>query len=96
MRVATTDHGWVSLAHTESGTIVGYVVLSPAEEWWRELPGVYELSIEASRDWRGLGIGRRLPEFCLMPLMVAMAARLLPVLRLKATRKTRAACQAAT
>lgn len=67
MRVATTNHGSVSLAHTESGSIVGYVVLSPAEEWWRELPGVYELSIETSRDWRGLGIGRRLLEFCFEP-----------------------------
>jgi acetoin utilization deacetylase AcuC-like enzyme/GNAT superfamily N-acetyltransferase len=67
MQVATTSHGSVSLAHTESGTIVGYVVLSPAEDWWRELPGVYELSIETSRDWRGLGIGRRLLEFCVQP-----------------------------
>ena len=70
MRVATTSHGSVSLAHTESGAIVSHIVLSPAEEWWRELPGVYELSIETSRDWRGLGIGRRLLEFCFQPAWI--------------------------
>jgi acetoin utilization deacetylase AcuC-like enzyme/GNAT superfamily N-acetyltransferase len=69
-RVATTNHGSVTLAHTESGIIVGQIVLSPAEEWWRDLPGVYELSIETSRDWRGLGIARSLLEFCFQPAWI--------------------------
>jgi acetoin utilization deacetylase AcuC-like enzyme len=63
-QVARTGHGSVALAHTDTGAIVGTLVLSTGVDWWRNLHGVYELSIETSRDWRGLGIARGLVEFC--------------------------------
>ena len=69
-RVAASGHGSVAVAHTESGVIVGQVVLTPAEDWWRDLPGVYELSIETSAEWRGLGIARALLEFTIQPAWV--------------------------
>ena len=34
------------------------------------LPGVYELSIETSRDWRRLGIARGLLDFCMQPAWI--------------------------
>jgi GNAT superfamily N-acetyltransferase len=45
-------------------------VFTPAEDWWRDLPGVYELSIETSRDWRRQGIARGLLEFCMRPTWI--------------------------
>jgi hypothetical protein len=36
MRVATTGHGMVAVAHTEDGTIVGQIVLTLSEDWWRD------------------------------------------------------------
>ena len=70
LRVASTGHGAVAVAHTDGGTIVGQIVLTPAEDWWRDLPGVYELSIETSRDWRRLGIARGLLDFCMQPAWI--------------------------
>jgi hypothetical protein len=64
-RVAQSGHGSVAIAHTQSGAIVGDVVLSTGADWWRDLSGVYELSIETSRDWRRLGIARGLVDFCI-------------------------------
>jgi GNAT superfamily N-acetyltransferase len=63
-RLARGGHASVAVAHTDAGAIVGTVVLASGEDWWRDLPGVYELSIETSRDWRGLGVARGLLEFC--------------------------------
>jgi acetoin utilization deacetylase AcuC-like enzyme len=65
LHVAQTGHGSVAVAHTEAGAIVGDLVLSTGVDWWRDLNGVYELSIETSRDWRRLGIARGLLEFCI-------------------------------
>jgi len=59
-----------AVAHTDSGSIVGAVVLTPAQDWWRALDGVYELSIETSRHWRRLGIARQLLEFSLQPAWI--------------------------
>jgi hypothetical protein len=63
--VAQTGHGSVAIAHTDTGVIVGNLVLSTGVDWWRDLDGVYELSIETSREWRRLGIARGLVEFCI-------------------------------
>jgi len=63
VRVAQTGHGSVAIAHTETGAIVGDLVLSTGVDWWRDLHGVYELSVETSRDWRRLGIARGLVDF---------------------------------
>jgi acetoin utilization deacetylase AcuC-like enzyme len=65
LHVAQTGHGSVAIAHTETGDIVGDLVLSTGADWWRGLNGVYELSIETSRDWRRLGIARGLVDFCM-------------------------------
>ncbi len=56
--VAATGHGSVALAHTETGVVVGSLVLSTGVDWRRDLNGVYELSLETIRDWRRLGIAR--------------------------------------
>jgi GNAT superfamily N-acetyltransferase len=70
MRVASSGHGAVAVAHTYGGTIVGQIVFTPAEDWWRDLLGVYEISIETSRDWRRLGIARGLLDFCMQPAWI--------------------------
>ncbi|HEX8967252.1 MAG TPA: hypothetical protein VF937_05180, partial [Chloroflexota bacterium] len=67
VRVASSGNGSVAVAHTETGIIVGQVVMSPAQDWWRELAGVYELSIETSRAWRRMGVARHLLQFCMQP-----------------------------
>jgi acetoin utilization deacetylase AcuC-like enzyme len=63
LRVAQSGRGSVVIAHTEAGAVVGDLVLSTGADWWRDLDGVYELSIETSRDWRRLGIARALLDF---------------------------------
>jgi acetoin utilization deacetylase AcuC-like enzyme len=65
--VASSGHGSLAVAHTASGVIVAQIVITPAEDWWRDLPGLYELSFETSRDWRRMGIARRLVDFCFQP-----------------------------
>ena len=70
LRVATAGHGSVAVAHTEEGRIVADIVLTPADDWWRDLPGVYELSIETSREWRRMHIARALLEFCTRPAWI--------------------------
>jgi acetoin utilization deacetylase AcuC-like enzyme/GNAT superfamily N-acetyltransferase len=63
IRAAEADHAAVSVAHTHDGTLVGSVVLSAGADWWSGLDGVYELTLEVSRDWRRLGIARALLNF---------------------------------
>ncbi|HJT57924.1 MAG TPA: GNAT family N-acetyltransferase [Ktedonobacteraceae bacterium] len=53
------------LAHTPEGVIVGQVTLAFGDEWWEGLENVYEVSIEVSRGWRGMGIAPRLLAFAL-------------------------------
>ncbi|MBX5449590.1 GNAT family N-acetyltransferase [Thermogemmatispora sp.] len=55
----------LALAHTPAGEIVGEVTLAPGDAWWEGLEQVYEVAIEVSRDWRGLGIARNLLAFAL-------------------------------
>jgi GNAT superfamily N-acetyltransferase len=65
MRTVQTGHGSVAVAHNATGAIVGDVVISNPSDWWEGLDGVYELSIETSREWRRLGIARALLDFCM-------------------------------
>jgi len=65
LHIAQTGHGSVAIAHTDTGAIVGNLVLSTGVDWWRDLSGVYELSIETSPEWRRLGIARGLVDFCM-------------------------------
>jgi acetoin utilization deacetylase AcuC-like enzyme len=62
-QVAHSGHGAVAVAHTDAGAIVAQIVLTPGDDWWRGLPGLYELTIETSRRWRRLGIARALLGF---------------------------------
>jgi len=55
----------LALAHTPAGEIVGEVTLAPGDEWWDGLENVYEVAIEVSSQWRGLGIARQLLAFAL-------------------------------
>jgi acetoin utilization deacetylase AcuC-like enzyme/GNAT superfamily N-acetyltransferase len=55
----------LTLAHTPSGEIVGEVTLAPGDEWWEGLENVYEVAIEVSSTWRGLGIAKNLLAFAL-------------------------------
>nr|BBH88244.1 hypothetical protein KTC_29950 [Thermosporothrix sp. COM3] len=55
----------LTLAHTPSGVIVGQVTIAPADEWWEGIENLYEVAIEVSSDWRGLGIARSMLQFAL-------------------------------
>jgi acetoin utilization deacetylase AcuC-like enzyme len=63
LRAAADPATSVTLAHTEHGAIVGFAVLSAGTDWWDALPGVYEVSLQTSRAWRRLGVGRALLQF---------------------------------
>src|SRR6266704_4723787 len=55
----------LALAHTSAGEIVGEVTLAPGDEWWEGLENVYEVAIEVSSHWRGLGVASNLLAFAL-------------------------------
>lgn len=55
----------LTLAHTPAGDIVGQVTIAPADEWWEGLENVYEVAIEVSSNWRGVGISKRMLAFAL-------------------------------
>jgi len=55
----------LALAHTHAGVIVGQVTLAPGEDWWDGFENVYEVTIEVSSNWRGLGIAHNLLSFAL-------------------------------
>ncbi len=55
----------LALAHTPAGEIVGEVTLAPGDVWWEGLENVYEVAIEVSSHWRGMGIARHLLAFAL-------------------------------
>lgn len=55
----------LTLAHTSAGEIIGQITIAPLDEWWEELENAYEIAIEVSASWRGLGIARQLLAFAL-------------------------------
>lgn len=55
----------LTIAHTHEGVIVGEVTLAPGDEWWEGLENVYEVAIEVSSNWRGLGVAKQLLSFAL-------------------------------
>ncbi len=55
----------LALAHTPAGEIVGEVTIAPGDEWWDGLENVYEVAIEVSSHWRGIGVARNLLAFAL-------------------------------
>jgi acetoin utilization deacetylase AcuC-like enzyme/GNAT superfamily N-acetyltransferase len=55
----------LTVAHTTTGEIVGEVTIAPADEWWEGIENLYEVAIEVSASWRGLGIARNMLSFAL-------------------------------
>ena len=67
LRLLDEYKGRIVIAHTEDGKIVGYIAFShpiPLEGWPPELiPLLYEMgAIEVSRNWRRMGIAKKLLE----------------------------------
>ena len=67
IKIAAQPEGNVVVARTPDGTVVGFLTIlppDPSERWGRDrIPGLLELGgIEVAREWRGLGIGRKLLE----------------------------------
>jgi GNAT superfamily N-acetyltransferase len=65
LSIAKSPDCALTLAHTHSGEIVGQVTLAPGSDWWEGFENVYEVTIEVSSQWRGLGIARHLLAFAL-------------------------------
>jgi acetoin utilization deacetylase AcuC-like enzyme len=63
LKIARDPRNALSIAHTPDGAIVGQITLAAGQDWWGGLRGVYELGIETSKHWRGLGLGRALLRF---------------------------------
>jgi GNAT superfamily N-acetyltransferase len=55
----------LTLAYTPAGEIVGQVTIAPTDEWWQGVTNTYEIAIEVSTHWRGLGIARQLLSLAL-------------------------------
>jgi GNAT superfamily N-acetyltransferase len=53
------------MAHTPEGEIVGEITLAPGDEWFQGLENAYEVTIQVSSNWRGLGIAHQLLAFTL-------------------------------
>jgi len=55
----------LTVAHTPEGVIVGQVTLAFGDEWWEGLENAFEVTIEVSSRWRGLGLARTMLAFAL-------------------------------
>ncbi|HTK08143.1 MAG TPA: acetoin utilization protein AcuC [Ktedonobacteraceae bacterium] len=55
----------LTLAYTPNGEIVGQVTIAPADDWWEGIENLYEVAVEVSSHWRGLGIARNLLAYAL-------------------------------
>jgi acetoin utilization protein AcuA len=67
VKIAGQPEGNVVTAHTDDGTIVGFLTIlapDPTERWGKDhIAGLLELGgIEVAQDWRGFGIARKLLE----------------------------------
>jgi acetoin utilization deacetylase AcuC-like enzyme/GNAT superfamily N-acetyltransferase len=65
LKIAKSPDCALTLAHTPAGEIIGQVTLAPGDEWWGELENVYEVAIEVSSNWSGMGIAKKLLAFAL-------------------------------
>ncbi|GHO48735.1 GNAT family N-acetyltransferase [Ktedonospora formicarum] len=65
LSIARNPDCTLTLAHTSAGEIIGQVTIAPLDEWWEEVENAYEIAIEVSSHWRGLGIARELLAFTL-------------------------------
>lgn len=65
LRIAADPEGQVAVVHTAEGIIIAYLTITPPDKdtrWGQKpIPGLLEMGgIEASRNWRGLGVSRAL------------------------------------
>ena len=65
LNIAKSPDCALALAHTPTGEIVGEVTIAPADEWWEGIENLYEVAVEVSSNWRGLGIANNLLSFAL-------------------------------
>ena len=65
LSIAKSPDCELALAHTSAGEIVGQVTLAPGDDWWAGFENVYEVTIEVSSNWRGVGLARHLLAFAL-------------------------------
>jgi acetoin utilization deacetylase AcuC-like enzyme/GNAT superfamily N-acetyltransferase len=65
LNIAKSPDCALTVAHTTAGDIVGEVTIAPADEWWEGIENLYEVAIEVSSHWRGLGIARHMLSFAL-------------------------------
>jgi GNAT superfamily N-acetyltransferase len=63
--IASSPDCALTVAHTDTGDIVGQVTIAPADEWWEGIDNLYEVAVEVSSNWRGLGIAREALAFAL-------------------------------
>ncbi len=65
LSIAKSPDCALALAHTSEGEIIGQVTIAPLDDWWEGLENAYEVAIEVSTNWRGLGIAKSLLAFAL-------------------------------
>jgi acetoin utilization deacetylase AcuC-like enzyme/GNAT superfamily N-acetyltransferase len=53
----------LTLAHTSDGEIVGEVTIAPGDEWWVGIENIYEVAVQVSSHWRGMGLAREILAF---------------------------------
>ncbi|HZU00796.1 MAG TPA: acetoin utilization protein AcuC [Ktedonobacteraceae bacterium] len=65
LSIAKSPDSELTLAHTQTGEIVGQVTIAPADEWWEGIENAYEVAIEVSSQWRGQHLAEKLLAFAL-------------------------------
>jgi acetoin utilization deacetylase AcuC-like enzyme len=65
LSIARSPDCELTIAHTPGGEIIGQVTLTPGDEWFDGLDNAYEITIEVSSHWRGLGLAHQLLAFAL-------------------------------
>ncbi len=55
----------LTLAYTPIGEIIGEVTLAPGDAFWDGIEHVYEVAIEVSSNWRGMGIAKEMLAFAI-------------------------------
>jgi GNAT superfamily N-acetyltransferase len=63
--IASSPDCALTLAHTPAGEIAGQVTIAPADGWWEGVENLYELALEVSSHWRGVGVAGQLLAFAL-------------------------------
>jgi len=66
-RIVERPDSDLAIAHTPDGRIVAQVTICGPDEWWESVPGLYEIAIEVSTDWRRCGLAKALLQFTLRP-----------------------------